>query len=375
MWNGAGLCESVIQMCCLPPVSPLFVKFLYLCAQGINPSIRPFVIPIINMSTSSASSRHLAIVIPCYNEEEVLPLSHGRLSQLIESMGERYPSLRVSLFYVDDGSTDKTWSIISRLSQTSPYTGGLRLAHNEGHQYALWAGLEWAAEHTDAAISIDADLQDDIQAIPRMIDRWNEGADIVYGVRADRPTDTAFKKYTAQMYYRLLRLAGGDVVYNHADFRLMSRRALCGLMQYPERGVFLRGMVRTLGFREAYEYYDRSERLAGESKYPLRRMLALALEGITSFSVRPLQCITYLGVGVTLLSLLAIIYALTSWMLGRALPGWTSLLISVWFIGGAVLTSMGVIGIYIGKIYNEVKRRPRYLIDQLLNPGDESEKS
>lgn len=314
--------------------------------------------------------RHLAVVIPCYNEEEVLPLSHERLGGLIEKLGDRFPELRVSLFYVDDGSTDATWSIISRLSRTSPHTGGLRLAHNEGHQYALWAGLEWAAEHADAAISIDADLQDDIQAIPVMIERWNEGADIVYGVRADRPTDTAFKKHTAQLYYRLLRLAGGDVVYNHADYRLMSRRALRGLMQYPERGVFLRGMVRTLGFRESYVYYDRSERLAGESKYPLGRMLALALEGITSFSVRPLQCITYLGLGLTLVALLAIIYALTSWVVGKALPGWTSLLISVWFVGGAVLTSMGVIGIYIGKIYNEVKRRPRYLIDQLLDPGN-----
>lgn len=321
----------------------------------------------------SATARRLLIVVPCYNEESVLRETHSRLDVLSKSLAEKYNDLWVGMLYVDDGSSDATWQIISDLSGKNPQAGGLRLAHNAGHQQALWAGLEWASQRVDAAISIDADLQDDVNAIPEMVEKWLGGADIVYGVRRDRPTDTFFKKHTAQLYYKLLRKLGGDVVYNHADYRLMSRRALSALMQYPERNVFLRGMVRLLGFNQEYVYYDRAPRFAGESKYPLRRMLAFAVDGITSFSVRPLLLITWLGIAITFCSFCAIVYALLSYAFGHVLPGWTSLLISVWFLGGAVLTSVGIIGIYVGKIYQEVKRRPRYFLADRVTPQGLSE--
>ena len=240
---------------------------------------------------------------------------------------------------------------------------GLKLAHNAGHQHALWAGLEWAAAHVDAAISIDADLQDDVNVIPEMIDLFLGGKDIVYGVRRDRPTDTWFKRTTALAFYKLMSKLGGDIVYNHADYRLMSRRTLAALMTYGERNLFLRGMVRTLGFPQAMVYYDRGERFAGESKYPLRKMLAFAIDGITSFSVRPLRLISIVGLSFMLVALAVIVYGLVAWMCGQTIQGWTSLLVSLWFIGGAILVALGVIGEYVGKIYAEVKRRPRYFIE------------
>ena len=305
-----------------------------------------------------------AIVVPCYNEEAVLNETTGRLLEVMQRVAEKHADLQGRIVYVDDGSRDGTWSLIGSLSKQHPQVMGLKLAHNAGHQHALWAGLEWAAAHTDAAISIDADLQDDVNVIPEMIDLFLGGTDIVYGVRRDRPTDTWVKRTTALAFYKLMSKLGGDIVYNHADYRLMSRRTLAALMTYGERNLFLRGMVRTLGFPQAMVYYDRGERFAGESKYPLRKMLAFAIDGITSFSVRPLRLISIVGLSFMLVALAVIVYGLVAWLCGRTIQGWTSLLVSLWFIGGAILVALGVIGEYVGKIYAEVKRRPRYFIEE-----------
>ena len=305
-----------------------------------------------------------AIVVPCYNEEAVLAETTSRLLEVMQRVAEKHADLQGRIVYVDDGSRDGTWSLIGSLSKQHPQVMGLKLAHNAGHQHALWAGLEWAAAHTDAAISIDADLQDDVNVIPEMIDLFLGGKDIVYGVRRDRPTDTWFKRTTALAFYKLMSKLGGDIVYNHADYRLMSRRTLAALMTYGERNLFLRGMVRTLGFPQAMVYYDRGERFAGESKYPLRKMLAFAIDGITSFSVRPLRMISIVGLSFMLVALGVIVYGLAAWLCGRTIQGWTSLLVSLWFIGGALLVALGVIGEYVGKIYAEVKRRPRYFIEE-----------
>lgn len=305
-----------------------------------------------------------AIVVPCYNEEAVLAETTSRLLEVMQRVAEKHADLQGRIVYVDDGSRDGTWSLIGSLSKQHPQVMGLKLAHNAGHQHALWAGLEWAAAHVDAAISIDADLQDDVNVIPEMIDLFLGGKDIVYGVRRDRPTDTWFKRTTALAFYKLMSKLGGDIVYNHADYRLMSRRTLAALMTYGERNLFLRGMVRTLGFPQAMVYYDRGERFAGESKYPLRKMLAFAIDGITSFSVRPLRMISIVGLSFMLVALAVIVYGLVAWLCGRTIQGWTSLLVSLWFIGGAILVALGVIGEYVGKIYAEVKRRPRYFIEE-----------
>ena len=305
-----------------------------------------------------------AIVVPCYNEEAVLAETTSRLLEVMQRVAEKHADLQGRIVYVDDGSSDGTWPLIGSLSKQHPQVMGLKLAHNAGHQHALWAGLEWAAAHVDAAISIDADLQDDVNVIPEMIDLFLGGKDIVYGVRRDRPTDTWFKRTTALAFYKLMSKLGGDIVYNHADYRLMSRRTLAALMTYGERNLFLRGMVRTLGFPQAMVYYDRGERFAGESKYPLRKMLAFAIDGITSFSVRPLRLISIVGLSFMLVALVVIVYGLVAWLCGRTIQGWTSLLVSLWFIGGALLVALGVIGEYVGKIYAEVKRRPRYFIEE-----------
>lgn len=306
----------------------------------------------------------LSIIVPCYNEEAVLHETNARLTDVIKRMETEALISHGRIIYVNDGSADRTWQIIEELAQADQHVGGLCLAHNVGHQQALWAGLEWAAARSDAAISIDADLQDDVEAIPQMVELWLHGADVVYGVRRERKTDTWFKRTTAQGFYRLMRMMGSEVVYNHADFRLMSRRALQALMAYPERNLFLRGMVAQLGFNTASVYYDRAERFAGESKYPLTKMLGFALDGITSFSVRPLQYITYLGAVFMLISICAIVYGIVSYVEGRTIAGWTSQLVSIWFIGGAILLACGIIGEYVGKIYTEVKRRPRYFIQK-----------
>lgn len=309
----------------------------------------------------------LIIVVPCYNEEEVLQETTRQLSAILSGMEQDGKITEGRLMYVDDGSRDATWHLIEQLSTETPRVMGLKLAHNVGHQQALWAGLEWAANAPfDAIVSIDADLQDDVQAIVEMTDRFNQGIDIVYGVRKERKTDTFFKKHTAQAFYKLMQTMGGDVVYNHADFRLMSKRALQALVAHPERNLFLRGIVRSLGFPSDFVYYDRHERFAGESKYPLSKMLNFAIDGITSFSVKPLRLITTFGILFMLVAIGIIGYALYAYLTGHTIQGWTSLLISLWFIGGAILTAIGVIGEYVGKIYKEVKRRPRYFIEKQI---------
>ena len=309
----------------------------------------------------------LIIVVPCYNEEEVLQETTRQLSTVLSGMEQEGKITEGKLLYVDDGSRDATWHIIEQLSTENPRVMGLKLAHNVGHQQALWAGLEWAANAPfNAVVSIDADLQDDVQAIVEMTERFNEGTDIVYGVRKERKTDTFFKKHTAQAFYKLMQTMGGDVVYNHADFRLMSKRALQALVAHPERNLFLRGIVRSLGYPSDFVYYDRHERFAGESKYPLSKMLDFAIDGITSFSVKPLRLITTFGLLFMFVAILIIGYALYEHLIGHTIVGWTSLLVSMWFIGGAILTAIGVIGEYIGKIYKEVKRRPRYFIEKQI---------
>lgn len=308
----------------------------------------------------------LYIVIPCYNEEEVLPWSLERLTALITRLRDEL-SVEARLLLVDDGSRDRTWQLISDAAGRHPEVAGLKLAHNVGHQNALWAGLEQAVDRCDATVSIDADLQDDESAIVDMARQVLQGCDIVYGVRKERKTDTWFKRTTAQAFYRVMQTADKNMLYNHADFRMMTRRAVQALMQYPERNMFLRGIVRQLGFNEGYVYYDRTARTAGESKYPLKKMISFSIDGITSFSTAPLKFITFAGLTMTLVALIIIVYALYEHFTGRTIEGWTSILVSLWFIGGVVTTGVGITGVYIGKIYTEVKRRPRYFVDKTIN--------
>lgn len=315
----------------------------------------------------------LIIVVPCYNEQEMLDYTTDELLKVIDRLQQDGKIGIGKILYVDDGSKDATWSIIERLTRRHEAVCGLKLAHNVGHQNALWAGLEWASLNGDVSISIDADLQDDTRAIDEMVDRYNQGTDIVYGVRKDRQTDSVFKRQTALMFYRLVRNLGEEIIYNHADFRLMSRRALKALMTYPERNIFLRGMVPRIGLSTACVYYDRKERMAGESKYPFSKMFALAMDGITSFSVRPLQWIYIAGFIMVFLALVAIIYCLVVYQFSEVVWGWTSILISIWFIGGATLVSIGIIGEYVGKIYREVKRRPRYFVEKIVDGEEEQQ--
>ena len=309
----------------------------------------------------------LAIVVPCYKEEAVLHETHKRLSLLLDKLiAERHISQDSYILYVNDGSTDQTWPIIKDLHQNTPYACGLNLAGNVGHQNALMAGLNAVKERCDVAISIDADLQDDVNAIPEMLERYREGCDIVYGVRRERKTDTFFKRTTALTFYKLMKIMGVKSVYNHADYRLMSRRALDALSEYKEVNLFLRGIVPLIGYSTDYVYYDRSERYAGESKYPLRKMLAFAMDGITSFSVRPLRLISAAGILIGCLSVIGLLYALISKICGVAVSGWTAIICSIWLLGGIQLFCLGVVGEYIGKIYSEVKARPRYRIETFL---------
>ena len=315
----------------------------------------------------------LYIVVPCYNEEEVLHETNRRLAALLDSLVKDGTIGAGRILYVDDGSRDHTWQLVEEFAAAGSPVKGLKLAHNVGHQQALWAGLEYAAAHADAVVSIDADLQDNVDCIREMVDYFNKGIDIVYGVRRERRTDSFFKKTTAQLFYRLMSNLGGEIVYNHADFRLMSRRAVEALMSYPERNLFLRGMVCSMGYPSAVVYYDREKRFAGESKYPFSKMLSFAVDGITSFSVRPLRYIVLLGLLFILISIVAIIYGFLSYLEGDTMPGWTSLLVSIWFIGGMVTTAIGIIGEYVGKIYKEVKRRPRYFVEKVAGIGKAGE--
>ncbi len=315
----------------------------------------------------------LYVVVPCYNEEEVLPETSKRLAAkltALETQGRISPDSRV--LFVDDGSKDRTWQLISGLHQQDPRFGGVKLSRNRGHQNALLAGLMTAKPLCDAAISMDADLQDDIDAMDRMLDAFDQGCEVVYGVRSSREKDTFFKRATAQGFYKFMKLMGVDIVYNHADYRLMSRRALEGLEHFDEVNLFLRGIVPLIGYKSATVEYERSERFAGESKYPLKKMLAFAFDGITSFSVKPIRWVTVLGFLIFVASILALVYILIVKLLGHAVIGWSATIASIWLLGGIQLLCMGVVGEYIGKIYIEVKSRPRYLIEALeLTPPEE----
>ena len=316
----------------------------------------------------------LYIVVPCYNEEEVLPETSRRLRAKLEALmaaGKVGPDSRI--LFVNDGSKDKTWEIISALHRDCPLFCGVDLSRNRGHQNALLAGLMTAKDRADMVISMDADLQDDVDAVDAMVDKYLDGADIVYGVRSSRKKDTFFKRFTAEGFYRVMNALGAETVFNHADYRLMSRRALEGLAQFKEVNLFLRGIVPMIGYRTDTVEYERGERFAGESKYPLKKMLSFAMEGITSLSVKPLRMITGLGFLVFLVSIVMIVYNVVRWAMGRTVPGWASLSCSVWFIGGLILLSLGVVGEYIGKLYLESKERPRYLIREVLEDQDEKE--
>ncbi len=310
----------------------------------------------------------LYLVIPCYNEEAVLPETASRLR---EKMAALTASGRISensrIVFVNDGSRDATWEIISRLHEGDPVFRGIDLSRNRGHQNALLAGLMTVREECDAAISLDADLQDDIDAIDNMVDKYLEGYDIVLGVRSSRKTDTFFKRTTALAFYKLMRGMGVEMTYNHADYRLMSRRALAALSDFRVVNLFLRGLVPMVGYRTATVEYERGERFAGESKYPLKKMLAFALEGITSLSVKPIRMITVLGLLTFLVSIGMLIYTLVRYFIGATVIGWPSILVSVWALGGLQLLAIGVIGEYIGKIYLEAKGRPRYIVREYLN--------
>ena len=310
----------------------------------------------------------LYIVVPCYNEEEVLPETARRLGDKLKFLmnaGKISPQSRV--LFVNDGSKDRTWEVITRLHKGNPLLCGVDLSRNRGHQNALLAGLMTAKDRADMVISMDADLQDDVDAADAMVDKYLAGADIVYGVRSSRKTDTFFKRTTAEAFYRMMDLLGAETVFNHADYRLMSKRALEGLAQFKEVNLFLRGIVPMIGYPTDTVEYERGERFAGESKYPLKKMISFALEGVTSLSVKPLRMITGLGFLVFLVSLVMIVYNVVRWATGNTVAGWASLACSVWFIGGLILLSLGVIGEYIGKLYMESKARPRFLIRQVLD--------
>ena len=309
----------------------------------------------------------LAIVVPCYKEESVLHETHKRLSQLLDRLiTEERISSKSYILYVNDGSTDHTWKIIKEFYKNTSYACGLNLAGNVGHQNALMAGLNTVKERCDAAISIDADLQDDVNVIPEMIGRYMEGNDIVYGVRRERKTDTFFKRTTALAFYRLMKTMGAKSVYNHADYRLMSSRAIQQLCRFRERNLYLRGLVPLIGYQTACVYYNRDKRFAGESKYPCKKMLNFAIDGITSFSVKPVRMIFWLGCIFLLIALCVTIWTLRAYFLHNTVPGWSSLMISLWLVGGTILVSLGIVGEYIGKIYIEVKDRPRYNEEELL---------
>lgn len=311
-------------------------------------------------------------VIPCYNEEAVLPETCRRLTEKLESMKQRSligGDSRILL--VDDGSKDKTWELISEYNRENPWVEGVKLAHNRGHQNALLCGLMTAMPRCDAAVSMDADLQDDIDALDQFVAKYREGCDVVYGVRNKRDTDTWFKRTTAEGFYTLMKLLGVDVVFNHADYRLMSKRALEALSEYKEVNLFLRGIVPLIGYRSDYVYYDRHERFAGESKYPLKKMLSFALDGITSFSVKPLKLISNLGILISILSIFGLLYALISYFAGWAVSGWTAIVCSIWLLGGLQMLCLGVVGGYIGKIYSEVKARPRFRVETYLENKQE----
>ena len=309
----------------------------------------------------------LYIVVPCYNEEEMLPITAKvLLKKLDELKAQGRISSKSKIMFIDDGSKDKTWEIIEKLSDAADAFTGIKLSRNRGHQNALLAGLMTAKDRCDITISMDADLQDDVNAVDKFLDEYEKGAQIVYGVRSSREKDTAFKRNTARMYYKTLEHLGVEITYDHADYRLMSKEALEGLAGFKEVNLFLRGLVPMVGYKTAIVKYVRNEREAGESKYPLKKMLAFAIEGITSLSVKPIRFITFLGIFVFLVSVILLIRFFVIWCMGKAVAGWATIVISIWGIGGLQLLSIGIIGEYIGKIYLETKQRPRYIIEKDL---------
>lgn len=316
----------------------------------------------------------LAIVVPCYNEEEVLKIASKALREVLDDLVKKGKIGEDSfILFVNDGSRDRTWELIEEEHRAYPkQVFGVKLAGNVGHQFALTAGLITAKDLSDVTVSIDADLQDDVAVIEEMLDKFHAGNDIVYGVRKERKTDTFFKRTTAQGFYKVMGLMGVKTVYNHADFRLMSKRAVEQFSQYKETNLFLRGMMPLIGYQTDCVYYDRKERVAGESKYPLKKMLALAFNGISSFSVKPISMILGLGMVIIFASILAAVYALISYFTGHVVAGWTSLILSIWFLGGVELLAIGLVGQYIGKIYIEVKHRPRYNIEKVLTDKENS---
>lgn len=310
----------------------------------------------------------IAIVVPCYNEQDALAATDAALGATLAAMTRRgLVSSESFILYVDDGSRDSTWQTIERLA-AAPGRSAIRLAANVGHQHCVLAGMEAVDGRCDAVVTIDADLQDDVNAIPEMVEKFRQGHDIVYGVRANRDSDTRFKRNSARLFYATLRALGVNSVSNHADFRLLSARALADLLQYTERNLYLRGIVPLLGYDPATVEYTRGTRIAGRTKYPLRKMLNFALDGITSFSVRPVRLVLAAGLIFLLIALVMLIYVLIRYFTGETIEGWTSLILSVWFCSGIILVSLGIVGEYIGKIYTEVKRRPRYAIRATLPP-------
>lgn len=310
----------------------------------------------------------LYMVLPCYNEEEVLKETAKQLKEKIEKLiNDKKISKKSKIMFVNDGSKDKTWDIIESLCEENSIYAGVKLSRNKGHQNALLAGLMTAKESADITISMDADLQDDIGVIDEMVSKNEEGYEVVYGVRSSRQKDSFFKRFTAQSFYKIMSLLGVDIVYNHADCRLMSKAALEGLKEFREVNLFLRGIVPQIGYKSTIVYYERNKRFAGESKYPLKKMLSFALDGITSFSIKPLRMILGLGSMILFISIAIMIYSLVVKIMGNVVEGWTFITISIWFIGGLQMLSIGVIGEYIGKIYYETKQRPRYIIEKVID--------
>lgn len=310
----------------------------------------------------------LNLVIPCYNEEEALPLTKKVLdNKMQELINNGIISKNSKVVLVNDGSKDNTWEIITSMHKENSMYVGINLSKNKGHQNALLAGLMYAKNHCDISISMDADLQDDINVMDDMITKYNEGAEIVYGVRSSRKKDTLFKKITAESFYKFMNIMGVEIIFNHADCRLMSKKALDGLNEYTEVNLFLRGIVPQIGYKTDVAYYERNERVAGNSKYPLKKMLAFAIDGITSFSVKPLRMISSLGFMILFLSFIILIYSVIMKLIGNTVSGWTFIVCSIWLIGGIQTLCLGVIGEYIGKIYNETKHRPRYIVENILD--------
>ena len=313
----------------------------------------------------------LYIVVPCYNEEEVLAETTKELKEKLEKLiSDKIISEKSRVMYVNDGSKDKTWEIIEDINKKEKLFTGISLSRNRGHQNALLAGLMTANKYADFVISMDADLQDDINAIDEMIEKYYEGNEIVYGVRSARKKDTFFKRFTAESFYKIMNKLGVEVVFNHADYRLTSKKVLDNLENFEEVNLFLRGMFPLIGYKSDIVYYERNERFAGESKYPLKKMINFAVDGITSFSIKPIRLILNVGIILFIISIIMILYALINKIIGNTVSGWTFIVCSIWLIAGIQMMSLGVIGEYIGKIYNETKRRPKYIIEYNLEEKD-----